>query len=347
MRTEFYDEMLQHQLSWKARRLPGIKKPGRWMGKEYDHILPWNERDLALWKDLQRGGAFPLNEYLTDQIKAHTGRGNLLSSWTLCANLYFAFGQDPDGRRVLAAFLARAINPAIESVEELHLEYAEAPPLDPGTLLGERDGSRGSGQTSPDVAFKVRLRNGGAGLVLTEVKWMEHSFYACSARKLLKPAERTEKCDLARVRASPETMCEQQVRLRRKYWTRLAPAFTGWDLPQCPAATAGYQLFRQQALAEGIAASGRYELVVSAVASDARNERLLASLRGAGIQSVAEDWSPLFAGRSTFKTFTHQQWVAFVAAASQRPTWSAAWLEYVADRYGYPAAVPGAAPVAD
>ena len=45
----------------------------------------------------------------------------------------------------------------------------------------------------------------------------------------------------------------------------------------------GFQLFRQHALAEGMAQSGRYNLVVSAVAVDERNDELDAALKRSGI----------------------------------------------------------------
>ncbi len=55
------------------------------------------------------------------------------------------------------------------------------------------------------------------------------------------------------------------------------------NLRSCPAAHAGYQLFRQQALAEGIAGSGKYDLVVSSLAVDDRNNTLRECLKKTGI----------------------------------------------------------------
>ena len=53
-------------------------------------------------------------------------------------------------------------------------------------------------------------------------------------------------------------------------------------LSLCPSARPGYQLFRQQALAEGIARSGKYEMVVSAVAFDERKGSMKTALGRSG-----------------------------------------------------------------
>ncbi|KKK83326.1 hypothetical protein LCGC14_2794530, partial [marine sediment metagenome] len=61
-------------------------------------------------------------------------------------------------------------------------------------------------------------------------------------------------------------------RANRRYWKYLRLSDKGRQtLARCPAATGGYQLFRQQALAEAIARHGPYDLVVSCVAYDERN----------------------------------------------------------------------------
>ena len=67
------------------------------------------------------------------------------------------------------------------------------------------------------------------------------------------------------------------------------------SLPHCPAMRDGYQLFRQQALDEGIAQSGRYDLVVSAVAVDERNDALDAALSRSGIDGLKR-WGTVFKG---------------------------------------------------
>ena len=341
----FRDQMLSKQLAWKQRFLPQVQGQGWWQKKQYAHILPRGSREENLWPGIQSGGQFPLDDYLSVKgIQAHTGRDNLLSSWTLAANLYFPFGQSPEGRRLVADFLAAHVNGSISSVQAVELEW-EHPhtALQPPNLLGETDGSRGTNQTSPDVAFDVTLRGGGHGIVLTEVKFTEHNFYACSIRKQLDTARRTSSChSLSLLQADPRSLCGQHTEKGRRYWDHLHGVFD-WraQLIWCPAASAGYQLFRQQALAEALAVNSDLALVVSALAYHEGNARLVSSLRRTGrvtgkdsLRDIRSDWAKLFNGQAKFKTFSHQSWVAFVRRSTNRATWCSDWLGYITDRYG-------------
>jgi len=178
-------------------------------------------------------------------------------------------------------------------------------------------------------------------VILIENKLTEHSFYPCSARRKTSSEGRPgnshpERCeDIKGVMADPQHQCHQCV-WGRKYWDILRPVVSMnamGKLTCCPAAHAAYQLFRQQALAEGIAQSGNYDFVFSCVALDERNDDLKNCLAGTGIADMQTGWSALFNGKACFRVFTHQQWIAWVkghGAAAWRP-----WLEYVAGRYGY------------
>ena len=207
--TAFRDQMERDQLAWKARRLPHVTGRGWWQKKQYDHILPADARDESLWPGIRAGGVRPLADYLKLLgVQAHKGRDNLLSSWTMSANLYFPFGKD-DARGLVAGFLADRTGFAVEAVNAVELEYALDPPLDPPTLLGELGGKRGANQTSPDVAFELHLRGGRRAVVLTEVKWTEHNFYPCSGYKSLDKAERQARClNLGRVLVDPAKECD-------------------------------------------------------------------------------------------------------------------------------------------
>jgi hypothetical protein len=121
-------------------------------------------------------------------------------------------------------------------------------------------------------------------------------------------------------------------RTNRKYWDylKLAPEALG-ILRRCPAANAGYQLFRQQALAEALVQRGAYEFAISCVAYDARNQVLLKCLKSTGLQNFAMNWGPLFEGKAKFATFTHQQWVGWVSI-NKKGIWRD-WLDYVNRRY--------------
>jgi hypothetical protein len=342
--AKFRDEMHTAQLAWRTKHLPHITGHGWWQKRQYEHILPRQHQQENLWSGIQDGGLFPLGAYLrANSIQPHTGRDNLLSSWTLAANLYFPFGQTSEGRRLVAGFLASIVDDSIATVEAVELEWEHADEdLRPPKLLGETDGARGMNQTSPDVAFEVTLKGGARGVVLTEVKFTEHNFYACSIRKQLADDQRMATChDLSALRVDPTGLCGQHTIKQRRYWDHLDGVFDwGASLQWCPAATAGYQLFRQQALAEGLATHSKLGLVVSSLAYDERNgglpdarSGLLRSLQRTGVADVRTDWDKLFSGRAAFKAFSHQAFVAHVRASMSRPGWCDDWLDFVSNRY--------------
>lgn len=127
----------------------------------------------------------------------------------------------------------------------------------------------------------------------------------------------------------PANECHQN-EWHRKYWDHLKPVIRREKLSSlrcCPAAKGGYQLFRQQALAEGIACGDRYKLVVSAVAIDERNLALQSCLKTTGLANIRE-WGELFRGKAKFAVFTHQQWVGWVRNHNASGEWND-WLCYV------------------
>ena len=329
--------MEDRQVEWRASHV-STKEWGRQNGVERPWILPRNSWEQGLWPEIRSGSGNSLPAYLAEsQVDMHTGVHNLKSSWILCANLYFAFRASPDGRDLFASFLKQHVDSEIDALDEIELEYAEWGDLHPSQLLGEESGNRGANQTSPDLGLVV---NGGNGLILVENKLTEHSFYECSAWRHAGSSTRRgnpdpRRCDdAAKVAADPRSECHQAA-WSRKYWEHLAPV-VDLDalaaLPHCPAAKSGYQLFRQQALAEGIAQSGNYDLVVSAVAMDERNESLNRALRRSGIAGVSQ-WGTMFRGKARFAVFTHQQWVAWVREHDDAGQWED-WLLYVRSRYG-------------
>jgi len=278
----------------------------------------------------------------TEAIQPHTGKHHLNSSWVLCANLYFPFRRNELARQLVAGFLRSHVHKDITAVCGIELEF-QFPPEDalhPARLLGEKDGCRGKGQTSPDVAFVVKTGSGADGLVLTESKYAEHGFYNCSAYSARQKPGRDANPNRKRcedVRSLLKKPCSQchQFAWGRKYWDQLAVEdATMQQLPCCPAAKGGYQLLRQQALAEGIAQSGRFFVVVSCVAYDARNAALLQSLKRVGITNWTDGWAGLFNGNACFRSFTHQAWVAWVRDHDNGGEWQD-WLCYIQSRYGY------------
>jgi hypothetical protein len=252
----FDDQMTQHQVQWRKANIR-VEEWGRHRGKQYGYILPKSHWEEALWPGIRSGSQRSLPDYLSsNQIQRHQGVNNLKSSWVLCANLYFAFGEG-QGLSLLAGFLREHVHSTIESVEAVELEYAELDELHPSLLLGEEGGRRGAGQTSPDVAFLV---NRGRGLVLTESKFVEHSFYPCSACSPAGTRKRPGNPDPTRcnnplaVLNDPHGQCHQ-AEWGRKYWDHLAPVICKEKLSSlcgCPAAHAGYQLF----ISSGLIGSG-------------------------------------------------------------------------------------------
>jgi len=329
-------EQRKHQEIWRKTNISTSER-GFQNKRDYEHIIPrriWTE---TLWKDIR----LELPVYLHQKnIQHHTGTHNLLSSWIACANLYFPVRQNAILRILMAEFLRQKISDHITEITDVELEFAfpQNDPLHPSILLGEEDGTRGSGQTSPDVAFLIKTKQ-GSGIVLTECKYTEHSFYKCSARRTEDKEKRKGNPDPSRClkQASVcdyKTICHQTV-WKRKYWNNLFLSNHGKTiLKRCPATSAGYQLFRQQSLAEGIMKSGRYSLVASAVAFDDRNIELKACLRSTGISDFQTDWSGIFKGKAIFRTWTHQEWVEFVRKNQVKGQFND-WLKYMHVRYGY------------
>jgi hypothetical protein len=305
----------------------------------HSYIIPKNLWKETIWSGIRDDSK--LQKYLRDnKIQAHTGTNNLVSSWVNCANLYFPIRENESLKHLMLEFLKQKISDSIVKIEEVELEFAfpEEDELSPTNLLGELGGSRGSGQTSPDVAFKV-ITKIGKGLVLTECKYTEHSFYGCSARKVDNKLVRINNPDPKRcmeivMDSNYAAVCHQSV-WGRKYLSLLEISEFGKNkLERCPAATAGYQLLRQQALAEGIAKSGRYSLVASTVAFDNRNTDLKGCLKTTGIDDFQTGWGELFTGKAVFKTWTHQEWVQFVRDNQLNGEFND-WLTYLNQRYGY------------
>ena len=336
----FDEGMKLHHTKWRQAHI-AFTEQGLWRGRPYPWYLSKNLWEEGLWIGIRSASDNPLPAYLAhESVQKHEEAHSLKSSWVMCANLYFPCRASPEGRNLLASFLKKHVADEIDSLESMELEYEGEGELHPSPLLGERRGTRGANQTSPDLGLSV---NGGRGLVLVESKFTEHHFYRCSALHAKGGRGRPKNPDpdrcnhLATVASDPATQCHQSA-WGRKYWQILAPVVNQEvlpALPHCPAARDGFQLFRQQALAEGIAQSGQYDLVVSVVAMDARNDGLNTSLQRSGITEL-QRWGDIFKGKARFAVFTHQQWVGWVREHDIAGEW-ADWLEYVDARYGFSA----------
>lgn len=205
---------------------------------------------------------------------------------------------------------------------------------------------RGSSQTSPDVAILFGCNDRSSGIYLIENKYTEHHFYDCSAakktvsrahRKLgLPPNINPERClDLPGILENPQKMCQQE-EWNRHYWKILRNTFNSSSpdtMPRCLAMKGGYQLFRQQALAQGIMDSSLFDIVVSGVAYDQRNTNLIHSLKDLGINDVMDEWGRLFQTEVKFHCFTHQDLISWVTRSTS--SFIKQWGDYMNNRYDY------------
>lgn len=202
-----------YQAAWRRENISSDAR-GWWRGRQYGWILPTELWEEGLWSGIRSGSDWSLPAYVRhNNVKKHNDIHNLKSSWTLCANLYFPFGQSEYGRSLLAGFLKAHVSDQVQHVDALELEYAETGDLHPSRLLGEQGGMRGAGQTSPDIGLLV---NGHRGLILAETKFAEHSFYPCSAhwgrgRGSRPPNPHPERCNDPLAGLQAAIQCHQNV----------------------------------------------------------------------------------------------------------------------------------------
>lgn len=338
------------QIKWRESNKILSGQKGKQNGVTKDYILPSDQWLCGTWEDTHLRNL--LEQYLEVQnIQANQGKHNLKSSWTQCANLLFPFRYYPQMKYMLASFLKREFKEYsldISRIDDVELEYAAPGKLSPEYLLGEAGGKRGSGQTSPDVAITFTCSDGKCGIYLIENKYTEHYFYPCSATKKnlstqyrlrgLAPNLAPERCkNVNELVKDPINNCHQ-VTWGRNYWPILLNSINRSNLQNlhyCPAMKDGYQLFRQQALAQGIADSGLFDYVFSGVAYDKRNLELIGCLSDLGMPDFRGDWPRLFKSSSQlrFHCFSHQDLVAWVTRS--RSSYIQQWGKYVCDRYGY------------
>lgn len=343
-KSHFNADAGEYQIKWRKNYKLAKGELGWQNGVQKEYILPARKWLLGVWPPIRRA----LEDYIrVSGIQPNKGKHNLKSSWTQCANLFFPFRHDRKMRAIFASFLSEQLHLSVTNIEGIEFEYAAPGKLEPKRLLGELKGMRGSGQTSPDVAVIFGCEDGRSGIYLLENKYTEHSFYDCSgAKKLLSkayqqrglpPTNNPERCKRAiDILRNPETMCQQQGSWGRKYWTILKDTINEDSLGKCghcPALKGGYQLFRQQALAQGIADDGLFDHVISGVAYDSRNEALIGCLRGIGMDNFTSGWSQLFNTSVKFCCFTHQDLFSYVKQSKNDTAMN--WVKYIERHYDY------------
>ena len=336
---DFEKSMKEHQTYWRLAHLPHVAVTGM-QNDSKQYILPNIEYLLSFFPDI-RESLFGLhNGYLkSNRIKPHTSIHNLMSSWVVCANMYWPF-RNPEGFILFASFLKQVTGLDIHVITDMDLEYEDdTKEFKPGMLLGEDDGGmRGSGQTSPDLAVRFRTKNAKSGIILIESKFSEHSFYSCSGYGKTKPGrpvnDKKERCLNPLLIADSDFKECHLTSWNRKYWALLAGDLDKRkfsSLKKCPMSSSCYQLFRQQALAKGL--ESKYDIAVSAVVTDDRNEELKNSSVRNGMKPFPEGWKELFP-KLEFYWFTHNDWFEFVRLHNSNNRWDG-WLKYIKERYNY------------
>lgn len=335
--NDFIGQMREEQILWRKKYLSN-QEPGDFRGKLYDFVIPEEEWHLNLWTEIRE----PLVNYLkVNGVQRHDGSHHLLSSWTLCANLYYPFSLSKNSLELMGSFLKSKVSDSVKEVRAIELEFALPDDLNQGVLLGEKGGSRGANQTSPDVAFVVETEDSKKGLILTEVKLTEHSFYDCSGYS--KTSGRHPNPDISRCLNAGHVINDVKGQCHltvwgRRYWDHLESIVDKNEfskLKKCIACEGGYQLFRQQALAEGIISSStEFGLVTSCLACDERNSDLLSCMEKNGISDIENQWSTIFKGKSGFSVFHHRDWVNWVREHDSTGEYKN-WIDYVHNRYGY------------
>jgi hypothetical protein len=332
--------MKEYQTNWRSVHLPHVIGNGEQNRTSKPYILP-NKAYLQSFFPGIRASLFDVPDgYLrSNRVKPHTGIHNLMSSWVVCSNMYWPF-RNPEGFTLLANFLKKVTGLDIYEITDMDLEYEDDfEDLKPGMLLGEDDGGmRGTGQTSPDLAIRFRTKDSKTGIILIESKFSEHSFYSCSGYSKTKPGkpvnEKRERC------LNPSLIVDSDFNechltsWDRKYWDLLGKELDKAkfsSLKKCPMSSSCYQLFRQQALAKGL--ERKYDIAVSAVATDLRNVELKNSSLRNGMKPFPEGWKELFPNLELY-WFIHNDWFKFVQQNNLNGKWDE-WLKYIKERYNY------------
>lgn len=323
--------MTDKQIRWKKENLPLIKDSGYQNKVTYQHILPKRDVKYNFYDNIYES----IMDYASrNSVKPHTGIHNMLSSWVLCANYYWPFN-NANGFLWLRDYLNTKLNNMITEIVSFDLEFMDDDiKYQPKHLLGEDDGMRGSGQTSPDLAVTFTDKKGEKGIILIESKFTEHSFYQCSGYMKTKPGKPVNhdknRCrNTALLVKSGFNDCHLKS-WGRKYWEILKndlhnEYFIGLD--ECPAIRSAYQLLRQQALAKGL--QDKYKIVINAVFYDKRNEMLINSMKLAGLNDFGYSWQNLFPGLNHL-WLDHNEWWGF---AKNNSNDYMKWIDYIENRY--------------
>lgn len=310
------------------QQILGVRKGGRWRGKEYRHILPTDLWDLNLWEQIRNTARI---HFVEEEIAWHDQRHNLLSSQILCVNIFFPLR---DEQELLAGFLSDRV-PQLAGVGKMHFEY-----VGDKNYLNE-PGGRGRMRTSADVALQWFDASNSRGLLILEFKFTETEFGRCGGATSGGNSDRSRCRHANSIVAAPERMCYLVYPKGRPYWhIALGPRSPlRIDLLAkeacCPFRFDFYQLMRNQFLAhetESDPDSG-FERAIFGVVCHAENEALQRMGRTfRGERNPLRAWAGLLRQPDRFISFTVQDLLAWLDA--RLPSHLEEWRAFLNAKYG-------------
>ncbi|MGB5933663.1 MAG: hypothetical protein WBH57_11430 [Anaerolineae bacterium] len=325
--SDFRSRMETAAIHYKEEFL-GVRKCGKWQGREYPHILPIQLWDLNLWEQIRAPARI---HFLEKDIAWHHQRHNLLSSQILCVNIFFPLR---DEQRFLTGFFRDRI-PQITRLGMMHFEY-----------IGKKDylnegGGRGRMRTSADVALEWYDASNSRGLLLLEFKFTEREFGRCGGATSRGNLDRSRCRQPDRIVQAPHKMCYLAERKKRPYWQIALDQDSPLRIdlltkePYCPFRYDFYQLMRNQLLAHEIECDGDsgFRQALFGVVYHGENDRLLRMGRPfGGDRNPLRAWAGLLREPDRFITFTIQDLLAWM---DQRlPSHLEEWRGFLNARYG-------------
>ena len=215
----------------------------------------WSHWSEGIYPEYRRLAQDAVN---ADSVRLHQYATHLRSSQVFALNLFLPFREDSKAR--LSEHVSEIVGEAL-SVEDVRFEW-----VPPGNLLGEIEGDKPVGNepaTAVDVVLWCRLRDGGKGAVLLEVKLSETDFTHCKGRTS-RANKRKDVCGSAELLFKKSKNCYLQrprhQKRDRRYWEIFAleygsvrEAFPGADIDgPCPFAESMQQPMRNLAIAVGL-----------------------------------------------------------------------------------------------
>ena len=157
-KNDFREQQIQAQIAWRRDNI-SKREHGDYNGRKYEHIVPRPIWEETLWHGIK----YELPTYLNcKNIQSHTGTNNLLSSWIVCANLYYIVRINPGFRKLMLGFLQKHISAKITGIKDWE-QYIEIDPKfyrpnDVNYLLGDYSKAKKVLGWQPKVSFSDMVK---------------------------------------------------------------------------------------------------------------------------------------------------------------------------------------------